>query len=85
MAVVGKIFTILSDSKYINSKVLGLIRHFLTIVGTILLLRGIGTAEQIEQSKEAIISFLTNLDSIIGEFLILVSQLSSWFAKEKQK
>jgi hypothetical protein len=85
MAVVGKIFTILSDSKYIDSKVLGLIRHFLTIVGTILLLKGVGTAEQIEQSKEAIISFLTNLDSIIGEFLILVSQFSSWFAKEKQK
>jgi hypothetical protein len=85
MVVVGKIFTILSDSKYIDSKVLGLIRHFLTIVGTILLLKGVGTAEQIEQSKEAIISFLTNLDSIIGEFLILVSQFSSWFAKEKQK
>ena len=87
MVVAGKVkevLTVLSDSKYLSPKLLGLIRHIITIIGTILVLRGYSSTESIELVGDQIINLLTNLDVIIGEFLLVISQVGSWFAKEKQ-
>lgn len=78
------VFTVLSTSRFISSKTLGLIRHILTTVGGILILSGVTSAEQASDITDKLITIATSFDSILGEFLIAVGTISSWFAKEKQ-
>lgn len=86
MAVLGKvkeIFSVLSDSKYIPPKTLGLIRHIFGVVGTILVFTGVTSQDQVTIVSDSILDILTRIDVIIGDLLLAISFVSSWFAKEK--
>lgn len=83
--IVKKTATVLADSKYVNPKVLGLIRHIFGIAGTVLVILGYSTAEEVTQTGESVIALITNLESLIGEFLIILATMGSWFSKEKEK
>ena len=80
-----KAFTVLSGSKYLTPKVLGVIRHVFGIAGTILVMLGYASAEEVTETGEKLITIATSIESLIGDFLIALALIGSWFAKEKQK
>lgn len=60
-----------------TSKILGQIRHILTIVGTVLTTFGYATPDDVA-------GFLGSFDKIAGPVLIIVGQVWSWVAPEKR-
>lgn len=78
------VFTVLSTSEFLSPKTLGIIRHAITIIGSLLLFKGISDVDSIHALEDKIITFITSADGLVGDFLIIVSMISSYFAKEKQ-
>lgn len=81
---VKSVFTVLSTSEFLSPKTLGIIRHVVTIIGSLLLVKGVADVDSIHALEDKIIAFITSANGLVGDFLILVSMVSSYFAKEKQ-
>lgn len=72
--------------QFLDPKLLGQIRTVLAMVGGILITLGVINATNGEftatlDSAEALVN---NIQAVIGDFLVIISAVSSWFAKEKQ-
>jgi len=89
MVIVGKLkqgLTILSDSKYLSPKVLGLIRHGATVAGALLVFLGyVKSADEVTGLVDTIIAIESSIEGLLGELFIALGTAGSWFAKEKQK
>lgn len=81
-----KPLTVLSDSKYLSPKVLGLIRHAATVIGTILVFLGyVDNTSEVTSVIETLIDAATSVEGVIGIVSVALGAIGSWFAKEKQK
>lgn len=76
--MIKKALTPLSNSSSVSPKYLGLIRHILTIIGTLLMALGV-----IKVSEDEYVTMVDLVILAVGSIGNVIAMVSSWYAKEK--